>query len=62
MKHISNPTPPIETQNILMLQQAIRKANTVFYIFFFVALRPNAGQGLLILEVSGSHKTTHHSQ
>jgi len=25
-----------------------------------VALRHNAGQGLLILEVSRSHKTTHH--
>ena len=29
---------------------------------FSVALRPNAGQGLLILEVSGSHTTTHHSR
>ena len=32
------------------------------YIFFSVALRPNAGHGLLILEVSRSHRTTHHSQ
>ena len=34
------------------------------YIFFFfaVALRPNAGHGLLILEVSRSHTATHHSQ
>ena len=32
-------------------------------IFFFtVALRPNASHGLLILEVSRSHTTTHHSQ
>jgi len=30
------------------------------YKFFFVALRPNAGHGLLILEVSSSHTTTHH--
>jgi len=30
--------------------------------FFSVALRPNAGHGLLILEVSSSHTTTHHSQ
>jgi len=30
--------------------------------FFPVALRPNAGHGLLILEVSGSHITTHHSR
>jgi len=32
-------------------------------IFFYsVALRPNAGHGLLILDVSGSHTTTHHSR
>ena len=31
------------------------------YIYIFaVALRPNAGHGLLILEVSRSHTTTHH--
>ena len=36
---------------------------TYIYIFFFsVALRPNAGHGLLILEVSRSHTTTHHSR
>jgi len=29
---------------------------------FAVALRPNAGHGLLILEVSRSHTTTHHSR
>ena len=29
--------------------------------FFFVALRPNAGNGLPILDVSRSHTTTHHS-
>jgi hypothetical protein len=28
---------------------------------FIVTLRPNAGHGLLILEVSRSHITTHHS-
>jgi len=31
-------------------------------MFFFVALRPNAGHGLHILEVSTSHTTTHHSR
>jgi hypothetical protein len=31
------------------------------YFFFAVALRPNAGHGLLIHEVSGSYKTTPHS-
>jgi len=30
--------------------------------FFPVALRPNAGHGLLIPEVSRSHTTTHHSR
>ena len=32
------------------------------YIFFSVALRPTAGQGLLFLEVSRSHTTTQHSR
>jgi len=27
-----------------------------------MVLRPNAGHGLLILEVSGSNVTTHHSR
>jgi len=30
--------------------------------FFAVVLRPNAGHGLLILEVTRSHTTTHHSR
>jgi hypothetical protein len=30
------------------------------FTFFCVVLRPNAGHGLLILEVSRSHTTTHH--
>jgi len=36
----------------------------LFHITFFfsVALRPNAGHGLLVLEVSRSHTTTHHSR
>ena len=32
------------------------------FLFLPVALRPNAGRGLLILEVSRSHTTTHHTQ
>ena len=35
--------------------------NTWVY-FIFVALRPNAGHGLLFVEVSRSHTTTHHSR
>jgi len=31
------------------------------HVLFPVALRPNADNGLLILEVSRSHTTTHHS-
>ena len=33
-----------------------------FFFYFAVALRPNAGHGLLILDVSSSHSTTHHSR
>jgi len=32
------------------------------FFFFAVALRPNAGHGLLILEMSRSHTTTHDSR
>jgi hypothetical protein len=32
------------------------------YFFFAVALRPNAGHGLFILEVSRSNTTKHHSR
>jgi len=39
-----------------------KNTNTYWFFFFAVALRPNAGHGLLILEVSRSHTTTHHSR
>ena len=40
----------------------IGQACFLFLLFFPpVALRPNAGHGLLILEVRRSHTTTHHS-
>jgi hypothetical protein len=38
------------------------KSSFYYVSFFSVALRPNAGHGLLILEVSSSHTTTHHSR
>jgi len=46
------------------LSKTPTNAHTYIYIyfFFFVALRPNAGHGLLILEVSWSHTTTYHSR
>ena len=34
----------------------------IIIIAVVVTLRPNAGHGLLVLEVSRSHITTHHSQ
>jgi len=34
----------------------------MYTVFFSVALRPNVGRGLLILEVPGSHTMTHHSR
>jgi len=34
----------------------------VIFVFFFVALQPNADQGLIIFEVSKSQTTTLHSQ
>ena len=33
-----------------------------YYLSFSVALLPNASHGLLILEVSRSHTTTHHNR
>jgi hypothetical protein len=35
---------------------------TNFDIFFSVALRPHAGHGFIILEVSRTHTTTHHTR
>ena len=37
------------------------QAYRYYVLFFFVALWPNASQGLLIHEVSRSHTTTRHS-
>ena len=40
----------------------LREKDYVFLFFFPVALRHNASHGLLILEVSRSHTTMHHSR
>ena len=54
----------VDWTDLLLKLVATRKVtpkssiNNLF--FLLVALRPNAGYGLLILEVSRSHKTTHH--
>ena len=45
------------------IQRAFKKLINFFFSFSPpVALRPNAGHGLLILEVSRSHTTMHHSR
>ena len=50
--------PPVLLPYVIFTTAASRKIVT----FFFVALRPNAGHGLLIHEVSRSHTTTQHSR
>jgi hypothetical protein len=49
----------LATDKYLMTEAA---SSSKASFFFAVALRPNAGHGLLILEVSRSHTTTHHSR
>jgi len=51
--------------NVIQCRQTVlnfSQIDTMFRFFFSVALRPNAGHGLLILDVSRSHTTTHHSR
>jgi len=45
---------------MLLLKLGATELNDIFF-YFSVALLPNAGHGLLTLEVSRSHTTTHHS-
>ena len=59
-KGVINRTPHPEIALSLIRKYA---EHVVTYFFSSVALRPNAGHGLLILEVfSRSHTTTHHSR
>jgi hypothetical protein len=45
----------------LYRRKAMAVHNITYYIYIYiVALQPNAGHGLLILEVSISHTATHH--
>jgi hypothetical protein len=49
--------------NAVWAMCAEMRTEKVILIFFFnVALRLDAGHGFLILEVSRSHTTTHHSR
>jgi len=38
------------------------RQDVIICVFLYLALRPKAGQGLLIHEVYRSHTTTHHSR
>ena len=48
--------------NIRVVYKGVFYFTLLIYLFFPVALRPNAGHGLLMFEVSRSHTTTHHSR
>ena len=52
---------PAQFYNFLFPEQ-LERLRTSCTLFFSVALRPNAGHGLLILEVSISRTTTHYSR
>jgi len=55
----------IPNLSIIMISLQIHRildSHIDYNYFFFVALRPNAGHGLLFREVSRSHTTTHHSR
>jgi len=54
---------PLSTSNKLLACKSQHKIrNVTIFISFLVALRPNAGCGFLIHEISRSHTTTHHSR
>jgi hypothetical protein len=46
--------------SVMLITKQMIMLISIFFIF--VALRPDVGHGLLILEVSRSHTTTHHSR
>jgi len=50
----------LNTKHLMRL--SLQLSSEILFIFFSVTLRLNAGHGLLILEVSRSHTTTHHSR
>ena len=52
----------LETYSSAFRKPTIRAKLIIRHVLFSVALRPNAGHGLLIFEVSWSHTTTHHSR
>jgi hypothetical protein len=45
----------------LSLEMIVGFSNILYLIFFPAVQQPNAGQGRLILDVSGSQTVTHHS-
>ena len=63
-KHISSSCKSfVYSNNVTSCRQKLELCTKLYIsIIFPVALRPNAGHGLLILEVSRSHTATHHSR
>jgi len=51
----------INKQNIIsyILSYLLFFVQAYLFVYFAVALRPNAGHGLFVLEISRSHTTTH---
>ena len=52
----------MENENGTARLVVLREGFVCLFVLFSVALRPNAGHGLLILEVSRSHTTTYHNR
>jgi hypothetical protein len=49
------------TLRFLKRQQTVPTYCFIFFFYYFVALRADAGHGIHTREVSKSHTTTHHS-
>ena len=60
--HLMVPLCAISLHSSYIFNTVLLTVNIKLLYFFPVALRPNEGHGLLILEVSRSHTATHHSR
>jgi len=63
VQHVRENSTPVGKEHISGSAFTYDNYISCYYFFFFaVALRPNAGHGLLILQDSRSHTTKHHSR
>ena len=63
IRNLSRCTVTWTSKKDICWQQQIEYCLFIYlFIYFAVALRPNAGHGHPILEISRSHTTTHHSR